>query len=85
MLARLRAVETRRCLLRCAATGETCVISPVGTITASLPLHVRGALAARPPLLEGRTLASRLGRLFPVCCGLGAAAVAWRHRRPAAG
>lgn len=85
MLARLRAVETRRCLLRCAATGETCVISPVGTITASLPLHVRGALAARPPLVEGRTLASRLGRLFPVCCGLGAAAVAWRHRRPAAG
>ena len=85
MLARLRAVETRRCLLRCAATGETCVISPVGTITAALPLHVRGALPARPPLIEGRTLASRLGRLFPACCGLGVAAVAWRHRRPAAG
>jgi apolipoprotein N-acyltransferase len=83
MLARLRAVETRRCLLRCAATGETCVISPTGTIAASLPLHVRGALAARPPLIEARTLASRLGRLFPVCCGLGAAAVALRHRRPA--
>ncbi len=85
MLGRLRAVETRRCLLRCAATGETCVISPVGTITAALPLHVRGALAARPPLMEGRTLASRLGGLFPACCGLGVVAVAWRHRRAAAG
>jgi apolipoprotein N-acyltransferase len=85
MLAQLRAVEMRRCLLRCAATGETCVISPVGTITAALPLHVRGALAARPPLMEGRTLATRLGSLFPACCGLGVAAVAWRHRRAAAG
>ena len=85
MLAQLRAVETRRCLLRCAATGETCVISPVGTITVALPLHARGSLAARPPLMEGRTLASRLGRLFPACCGLGVAAVAWRHRRAAAG
>ncbi|MFM8951983.1 MAG: apolipoprotein N-acyltransferase [Planctomycetaceae bacterium] len=85
MLARLRAVETRRCLLRCAATGETCVIAPTGTITASLPLHVHGVLAAQAPLVEGRTLASRLGRLFPACCGLGAAAVAWRRRRPATG
>jgi len=85
MLARLRAVETRRCLLRCAATGETCVIAPTGSITASLPLHVHGVLAAQAPLVEGRTLASRVGGLFPGCCGLGAAAIAWRRRRPAAG
>ncbi len=83
MLARLRAVETRRCLLRCAATGETCVISPIGTITAALPLHDRGALAARAPLVEGRTLASRTDRLFPIGCGLAMALVVWRGRRPA--
>ena len=85
MLARLRAVETRRCLLRCAATGETCAIPPIGTITASLPLHARGSLATTASLLDGRTLASRTGSLFPICCGLAAAALVWRHRRRASG
>jgi apolipoprotein N-acyltransferase len=65
----LRAVENRRCLLRCAATGETCLISPLGTIPARLPLHVEDVLVAEVPLINTRTLASRIGQAFPVVCG----------------
>ena len=81
LLAQLRAVECRRALVRCAATGETCVISPLGTIVADLPLHARDVLAADVPLLEGHTLASRLGLAFPVAAAAGALAIAVRRRR----
>jgi apolipoprotein N-acyltransferase len=85
LLAQLRAVENRRCLLRCAATGETCVVSALGTIQARLPLHVESVLVAEVPLLEARTVASRIGQTFPLLCGGLAIAIAlesWRrHRR----
>ena len=81
LLAQLRAVECRRALVRCAATGETCVISPLGTIVADLPLHGRDVLEADVPLLEARTLACRLGPAFPVAAAAGALAIAaWRRR-----
>jgi apolipoprotein N-acyltransferase len=76
LLAQLRAVENRRCLLRCAATGETCVVSPLGTIPARLPLHVEDVLVAEVPLINTRTLASRIGQAFPVVCGGLAIAIA---------
>jgi apolipoprotein N-acyltransferase len=85
LLAQLRAVETRRCLLRCAATGETCVVSPAGIVTAAVPLHARETLRADIPLLEGRTLYSRTGRILPWACGLGLALVARRRAAAAAG
>jgi apolipoprotein N-acyltransferase len=69
LLAQLRAVENRRCLLRCAATGETCVVSPLGTIPARLPLHVEDVLVAEVPLINTRTVASRIGQTFPLLCG----------------
>jgi apolipoprotein N-acyltransferase len=85
LLAQLRAVENRRCLLRCAATGETCVVSPLGTVTARLPLHVEDVLVAEVPLLESRTPAARIGRAFPMLCGGLALAfgLAARRRRTA--
>lgn len=70
LLAQLRAVENRRCLLRCAATGETCVIAPTGVIATRLPLHVKDVLEAEVPLLEGRTVYGLIGPAFPVGCGL---------------
>jgi apolipoprotein N-acyltransferase len=75
MLAQLRAVENRRCLVRCAATGETCVIAPTGAVTDRLPLSVEDVLLADVPLVEGRTLANVAAGWFPVACGLGL--VAW--------
>lgn len=81
VLAQLRAVECRRALVRCAATGETCVISPVGTVEAELPLHACDMLAADVPLLEGRTFASRLGPALPIMAAVGVLAIVVRRRR----
>ena len=82
MLAQLRAVECRRALLRCAATGQTCVVSPLGTVAATLPLGGPDRLDAQVPLLDGLTPAVRAGPLFPALCGVVAV---WLAARRAAG
>ena len=83
MLSQLRAVENRRCLVRCAATGETCVISPLGEITARLPLHEQGTLVAEVPLLDAAAPGRRLGQAFPIGCiaGLAVAGLVRLRRR----
>jgi len=70
LLAQSRAIENRRVLARSSSTGETCVIDSAGRITARLPLGGEGVLLADVPLLEERSLASRLGPAFPIVCGL---------------
>jgi apolipoprotein N-acyltransferase len=69
-LAQLRAVECRRYFLRCAATGETCLIAPTGEIEARLPLEEPGVLTVKARLIDESTWYCRLGRFFPVACGL---------------
>ncbi len=81
MLAQLRAVECRRCLLRCAATGETCLISPTGRVLAMLEPQTRGVLAADVPLLDATTPAIWIGNAWPAACGGGALALALGRRR----
>lgn len=68
MLAQFRAIENRRALVRCAATGETCIVSPVGTLTARLPVHAPGVLHADVPLLDAWTPARRLAAVCPAAC-----------------
>ena len=70
LLAQLRAVECRRYLLRCASTGETCVISPLGTIVGRLPVQEQGCMTASVARLAGETWYCLLPReFFPgVCC-----------------
>jgi len=71
LLAQLRAVESRRFMLRCASTGETCVISPLGAIVARLPLQERGSLTYDVGLLDEQPLFFRIGELaFPMFCAL---------------
>jgi apolipoprotein N-acyltransferase len=82
LLAQLRAVENRRCLLRCAATGETCVVTPLGTISERLPLHEKGVLTARVPLLSDRPPGRWLGKAFPLACAAAAVAIAAVHLVP---
>jgi apolipoprotein N-acyltransferase len=68
MVAQLRAVECRRYFLRCSATGETCVISPLGTIEAALPVQTQGVLTARVALVDTPSGYCRLGDAFPIVC-----------------
>lgn len=80
LLAQQRAIELRRCLVRCSSTGETCVIEPTGRICRRLPLGGAGMLLADVPLLEGTTVATRLGPAFLVACGLGLGGLAAGRR-----
>lgn len=68
LLAQLRAVECRKYFIRCAATGETCVISPAGDIVCRLPLQQNGVLLADVALLEGQTIFTRFPWLSPILC-----------------
>ncbi|MEZ6135793.1 MAG: apolipoprotein N-acyltransferase [Pirellulaceae bacterium] len=65
-LAQFRAVEARRTFLRSAATGETCIVSPLGVITERLPLHVEAAITAEVPIVDYLTWHCRLPWLLPV-------------------
>ncbi len=55
LLAQLRAVECRKAFVRCAATGESCLITPTGSITKRLPLQRRDTLIVSVPKLPGKT------------------------------
>ncbi len=57
----LRAVETRRPVVRCASTGVTCAINAYGEIVAALPAFEQGALTAEVQPGSKVTLYQRLG------------------------
>ncbi len=59
LLSHMRALETRKMFVRCAATGQTCVIDACGAIQDSLPLQTNGALISEVPLLERLSMVSR--------------------------
>jgi apolipoprotein N-acyltransferase len=70
-LAKWRAIETRRSLVRATNTGVTTVINPRGEILESLPVFSSGVLTADVPLMEGQTLYVRFGDWFAWMCTLG--------------
>ncbi|KAA1261362.1 Apolipoprotein N-acyltransferase [Rubripirellula obstinata] len=63
-LSQLRAVENRRAMLRCAATGITCLIHPDGQIVKQIPVEQPGVLAAVVPMETSLTIYSRFGDWF---------------------
>ncbi len=68
----LRAVETRRSLIRSANTGISAFVTPLGTITHQSELFVPWAAAAEVVLSEELTIWARYGYQFaPVCLLLG--------------
>lgn len=71
LLSQLRAVECRKFLLRCAATGETCSISPLGEIVDRLPVQQDGVLIAEAALLPGSTQFTRTPWLGPLLTLIG--------------
>ena len=69
-MARMRAVENRRWILRSTDTGVTCVIDPYGRLTASVPRHVFTSLAARYGYRHDVTFYTAHGNVFAYLCGI---------------
>lgn len=80
-LAMLRTVENRRGMVRCAATGVTCYISPTGRVKRSIPTGGDGALVATVPMLNGLTFYTRWGDWFAWSCVAISITSALRMRR----
>ena len=69
-MARMRAVENDRWLLRDTNTGVTAVIDPLGRVTKEAPRDVRTALQGAYDLEETTTFYTRYGDWFPVLCAI---------------
>lgn len=76
----LRAVETRRSVVRAANTGISSIITPRGTVTVSLDPLVSGQVTAEVELCGDMTLYARVGNLLIWCCmgACGLALASWR-------
>ena len=68
MMARVRAVENRRWLLRCTNNGFTVAVDPYGRIVARLPTDIRGELDAPYDFRSGLTPYARFGDWFAWLC-----------------
>ncbi|HUI44061.1 MAG TPA: apolipoprotein N-acyltransferase [Terriglobia bacterium] len=75
-MARLRAVESRRYLLRATDDGITDVIDPYGRVLGELPQHRQAAMAARFDYESGETFYTAHGDIFAWLCVAAAAALA---------
>jgi apolipoprotein N-acyltransferase len=69
-MARMRAVENRRWLLRDTNTGVTAAIDPYGRITESAPRHEFTSLAVRYGFNDELTFYTRYGDVFALLCGI---------------
>jgi apolipoprotein N-acyltransferase len=67
-MARWRAVENRRYLLRAANSGISAVIAPSGRIESATPLFTRGVCVGRFAFLSERSLYTRRGDAFAWLC-----------------
>lgn len=68
MMAKLRAVENRRYLLRAASTGVSAVIDPCGRVVSEMSLFERGAIVEEVRFREGLTPYARFGDWFAYMC-----------------
>jgi apolipoprotein N-acyltransferase len=83
-IARLRAVESGRPMLRATNTGMTAVIAADGSLQAVLPPFTQGVLRAEVRAYEGLTPYARYGNLaFLILAGLCLLASQLARRRPA--
>jgi apolipoprotein N-acyltransferase len=83
MMARVRAAENRRWLLRDTNNGFTVDVDPYGRIVAELPTDIRGELDAPYDFRTGRTLYVIFGDWLPWLCVIASLAfIAWRSAKP---
>jgi apolipoprotein N-acyltransferase len=69
-MARMRAVENHRWVLRATNTGVTAAIDPLGRVVAIAPRNQRIALDAPYGLISDTTFYTRYGDWFPVLCAI---------------
>ena len=82
-MARMRAIENRRWLLRDTNNGVTASIDPYGRVRQSIPRHQVDALPAEFAFRNGITFYTRYGDVFAwLCAVLSLAVVAWALARP---
>jgi apolipoprotein N-acyltransferase len=79
-LAKLRAVEHHRVLLRATNSGVSAIVDPVGRLVAKSGVFTRENLYARVPMLEGSTVYAAIGD-FPAYLGLAALLAAFLRKR----
>jgi len=78
-MARVRAIENRRWLVRASTTGPSAVVDPWGRVRASAPLHRRGVITGVVEARDGITPYGRVGDLFAVGCAIAIGLlIAWR-------
>ncbi len=80
-MARVRAVENRRWLLRDTNDGITVSVDPYGRIAARLPAHIRGELDAPYAFRTDLTPYVRFGDWLPWLCVLAALVLVWMAMR----
>ncbi|MCS7316527.1 MAG: apolipoprotein N-acyltransferase, partial [Bryobacteraceae bacterium] len=73
-IARMRAVENRRWLLRATNDGLTVVVDPAGRLRRQLPAFTQAAMGVRFAFAGDRTLYMRYGDWFVALCALGSLA-----------
>ena len=76
----LRAVETRREIVRSTTTGITCLIDTRGKIVARAPIDTKAVLKETVHLRDGLTLYVRLGDWFVLACAVFLTVALWKHR-----
>ena len=69
-MARMRAIENRRWIVRDTNNGVTTSIDPYGRVTLSAPRHVQTSLVARYGYNDELTFYTRFGDLFAMLCGI---------------
>ncbi len=74
-MARLRAIENHRYLLRSTNDGVTCIVNPYGRIVTRLPRHTQAVLVGRFDFVAGSTFYTRRGDVFAWTCVAIAAAI----------
>jgi apolipoprotein N-acyltransferase len=67
-MARMRAIENNRWVLRATNSGITASIDPFGRLVDEAPRNVRRGMEARYDFIHGTTFYSRHGDLFAYLC-----------------
>jgi len=84
-MARMRAIENRRWIVRDTNNGVTTSIDPYGRVTLSAPRHMQTSLVARYGYNDELTFYTRFGDLFAMLCGIITLAAAGNAIRLVAG